>query len=52
MMLTDPRLFNYIIMVVFLLAAARWAYERQWADVIYWVCSFGLTAAITWGYQR
>jgi hypothetical protein len=48
----DPRLFNYIILILFALAAIRWGYEGKWGDCLYWVSAIGLNAAVTWGYQR
>jgi hypothetical protein len=48
--LLDPKIFNYVIMTLYLLNVARWAYEGKWADVSYWTCAFGITATVTWGY--
>ena len=52
MILTDPRLFNYLIIALFALAAARWAIEGRWLDAAYWACGLLLNAIVTWGYQR
>ncbi len=51
-LLADPRLFNFVIMALYLLNALRWALERRWADVSYWVCALGITATVTWGYKH
>lgn len=48
----DPRAFNFIIMVLYLLNAVRWAYERSWADCAYWLCALGITATVTFGYRH
>lgn len=37
--ITDPRIFSYVIMALYILNACRWAYARSWADVSYWVYS-------------
>lgn len=50
--LTDPRIFNYIIMALYLLNAGRWAYEGKYADMCYWLSALAITATVTWGYQR
>jgi hypothetical protein len=42
--LFDPKIFNYVIMSLYLLNAGRWA--------ISWICAFGITATVTWGYAR
>ena len=46
----DPMFFNYVIMTLYLLNALRWAYEFKWADFSYWLCAFGITATVTFGY--
>lgn len=50
--LTDPKLFNVIIMFCFLAAALRWAFVPHWGQVIYWVSSATLTIAVTWGMSK
>lgn len=51
MTLSDPRLFNYLAVAVFLLAAVRFAVEGRWVDSLYWLLGAGINALITWGYQ-
>lgn len=51
-MLSDPKLFNYFIICVYLINSARWAIAMSWADVAYWICAAGITATVTWGYAR
>ena len=48
----DPKLFNYIILVLFLFAAIRWGYEGKWGDCLYWFSAFTLNIAVTFGFQR
>lgn len=50
--LLDPRLFNYTIMALYLLNAARWAYERRVADVCYWLSALAITATVTFLYKH
>lgn len=51
-LLLDPRIFNYVILTLYLLNASRWAYQGSWGDVWYWSGAFWITAAVTWGYSR
>ena len=50
--LLDPRLFNYVLMGLYGLAAVRWALEGRWTDTLYWVSALGLTLAVTLGLGR
>lgn len=45
-MLTDPRLFDAIIVALFILAAIRWAVEGNWSRVTYWGAAAVLNVAI------
>ena len=49
---TDPRLFSYLIMGLYLLNACRWAYDRKWPDVCYWLSALAITATVTFGYKH
>lgn len=51
-LLADRRVFNYIIMTLYLLNAGRWAASRNWADCCYWLSAFCITATVTWGYSH
>jgi hypothetical protein len=51
-LLLNPKLFNLIIMALYLLAAIRWAIQRSWADVWYWAFALGITAVVTFGYRH
>jgi len=48
----DPRIFNYVIMTLYVLNAGRWAAHGSIADVSYWLCAFGITATVTFGYRH
>jgi hypothetical protein len=50
--ITDPRVFNYVIMTLYALSAARWAYLHKWADMCYWLSAIAITATVTWGYKH
>ena len=48
----DPRVFNYVILVLYALNVARWAFAKSLADACYWVCAFGITATVTFLYKH
>jgi hypothetical protein len=50
--LFDPAIFNYVIMGLYACASVRWAAHGSWADMSYWGFALGITATVTWGYQR
>lgn len=50
--LLDPRIFNFTIMGLYALNAARWGIHGSWADVSYWLSALAITATVTWGYNR
>lgn len=51
-MIFDPKVFNYVILVLYMLNAGRWAIERSWGNFFYWVSAFGITASVTWGLNK
>lgn len=51
-LLLDPKIFNYLILSLYVINAARWAYEKKWADVCYWMSAAAITATVTWGYKH
>lgn len=51
-LLADPRLFNYVIMVLYALAAGWWAWHKKPADTCYWLSALAITATVTFGYKR
>jgi hypothetical protein len=48
--LLDPKLFNYVILGLYLLNAGRWAWEGKLADVCYWLSAAAITATVTFLY--
>lgn len=48
----DPKLFNYVIMSLYLLNSVWWAIHRSYADMCYWLSALAITATVTFGYQR
>jgi hypothetical protein len=48
----DPRIFNYVIMSLYLLNSIRWAFAGKWGDVAYWISACCITASVTWGYKH
>ena len=50
--LLDPKFFNYLIMSLYVVNSLRWTAHGSWADAGYWACAFGITACVTWGYER
>jgi hypothetical protein len=50
--ITDPKAFNYLIMALYLLNSARWAFAGSVADVCYWLSAFAITATVTFGYSH
>jgi len=51
-LLLDPKVFNYLIMGLYGLNAARWAIAGRYADTCYWLSALAITATVTWGYQH
>lgn len=51
-LLLDPKVFNYVIMSLYVINAGRWAINGNWADVSYWLSAFAITATVTWGYNH
>lgn len=51
-LLNDPKIFNYLIMVLYALNSARWAYQRNLADCCYWLSALGITATVTFLYKH
>lgn len=50
--LLDPRLFNYLILVLFAFATVRWAFAGNYWESLYWLGAFILNIAVTWGFPR
>jgi hypothetical protein len=50
--LFDPKIFNYVIMVMYLLNAGRWAFAGKIGDVCYWLSACAITASVTFLYNH
>jgi hypothetical protein len=50
--LLDPKIFNYLIMVLYLLNAVRWAFAKSLADVCYWLSALCITLTVTFLYKH
>ena len=50
--LLDPRIFNYVIMSLYVLNSLRWGFAGRPADVCYWLSAFAITATVTFGYKH
>lgn len=51
-LLLDPRIFNMLIMGMYMLNVGRWLIERKWADACYWASALAITATVTFGYKH
>ena len=49
---TDPKLFSYVIMILYAANVARWALNGSWADACYWLSALGITLTVTFGYKH
>lgn len=48
----DPKIFNYVIMCLYVVNMVNWGARGNWGDAWYWLSAFSITAAVTWGYSR
>lgn len=46
----DPKIFNYVIMTLYIVNAIRWAVHGNYADMSYWLSAFAITATVTFWY--
>jgi len=46
-LLQDPRLLNFVLLFLYTANSIRWAYERKWADSLYWAGALIITTAVT-----
>lgn len=51
-LITNPKIFNIIIMVLYVLSAVRFGFSGKLPDVIYSLSAAVLTATVTFGYER
>lgn len=50
--LMHPKVFNIVILTLYAIDAAWWAWHGKYADTCYWLSAFAITATVTFGYQR
>ncbi len=50
--LQDPRIFNFLIIVMFLGAAIRWAWAGNYSQVAYWIAAAVLNVATLPGISK
>mgnify|MGYP001074660650 CR=1 FL=1 len=51
-LLLDPKIFNYVILILYALNVVRWASAGSWADAMYWMGAAWITAVATFGYEH
>jgi hypothetical protein len=51
-LLLDPKIFNYVIMVLYGLNVGRWAFAGSLKDVCYWLSALAITATVTFMYDH
>jgi hypothetical protein len=51
-LLTDPKVFNYVIMGLYAANVGRWSLSGSWADACYWLSALGITLTVTFGYRH
>lgn len=51
-LLLDPKLFNYLIILLYILNAMRWAIHRSLADTCYWLSALAITCTVTFLYKH
>jgi Flp pilus assembly protein protease CpaA len=44
--LFDPRIFNWLIIAMFVAAAIRWAFAGNWPQTGYWLAAAALNIAV------
>ena len=49
--LLDPKIFNFIIMGLYLTNAIWWAFHGKWADTS-WLSALAITATVTFMYKH
>lgn len=48
-LLADPRLFNYLIILLFALASVRWMFAGNWLNATYWLTGSVINLVVTLG---
>jgi hypothetical protein len=48
-LISDPRFFNWLILILFAAASIRWAFARNWTQSGYWASALLLNIFVTCG---
>lgn len=43
----DPRLFSYVILVLYVCNSTRWVFAGNWGQALYWLAAFLITFSVT-----
>lgn len=46
-LLDDPKVFSYLILVLYTLNSTRWLFARNWGQALYWAAAFLITFSVT-----
>lgn len=50
--LFDPRIFNYIVMALYVMNGVNWLLRKEWGHASYWLGAFWITASVTFGMKH
>lgn len=50
--LRDPKLMNYILLMLYFMNSIRWAVFGSWADAIYWFGALLIVGAVSFGMKH
>jgi hypothetical protein len=45
-LLRDPRAFNWFVVVLYAVVSVRWAWARNWPQVVYWIGAVIINAGV------
>lgn len=48
-LLFDPRIFNFVIMSLYVLNGVNWLVRKEYGQASYWLGAFWITASVTFG---
>ncbi len=51
-LLLDPRVINFVLLILYAANAVRWAVHGSWPDAAYWFGALIITLAVTFGSVR
>jgi hypothetical protein len=46
-LLEDPKLFSYVILVLYACNSTRWLFARNWGQSLYWFAALLITTSVT-----